>query len=65
MRRGLRRRGGGGRSGRISRNLCFKSGAKGWQDEQRRGGRVEGEEGEDAGKAKVFFSSAITLRGSY
>lgn len=46
------------RSGRISRNLCFKSGAKGWQG----GGRVEGE---DVGTAKVFFSSAITLRGSY
>lgn len=24
------------RSGRISRNLCFETGAKGWRDEARR-----------------------------
>ncbi len=31
----------------------------------RRGGRVEGKEGEDVATAKVFFSSATTFRGSY
>lgn len=53
------------RSGRISRNLCFKRGTKGWQDGERKKSVEEVEEGEDVGTTKVFFSSAITLRGSY
>jgi len=46
------------RCGRILRNLCFQSGANGWQVERGNGG--EGGGGEDMGTATVFFFSAIT-----